>query len=172
MVILFGPREDGPGEQVVLIEKSATLRSHAGQAAFPGGGREDEDSDLLDTALREAWEEIGLDASGVRILAPLPSLHLAVSNYDVTPVLAWWEHPSPVYVRDRDEVARVVLVAVAELLDPTNRFRVRHPRGYIGPAFETQDLLVWGFTAMLLDRLLHLAGLEQPWDPMVIRTLD
>ena len=55
-------------------------------------------------------------------------------------------------------------VPLAELLDPANRLRVRHPSGYVGAAFGVGGLLVWGFTAGLLDRLLRLAGWEQPWD--------
>jgi len=55
-------------------------------------------------------------------------------------------------------------VPLAELLDPANRLQVTHPSGYIGPAFTVAGLLVWGFTAGLLDRMLRLAGWEQPWD--------
>lgn len=175
VLILFGPQlsatGERAGEQVTLIEKSSRLRRHAGQPAFPGGGREPEDRDLVDTALREAREEVGLFADGVRVLATLPRLHLDFSSYDVTPVLAWWERPGSVYARDLGEVARVVQAPVTELTDPRNRFRVRHPRGYVGPAFEVRDLVVWGFTGMILDRLLQVAGLEQPWDPQIVRDL-
>jgi hypothetical protein len=99
------------------------------------------------------------------VLAELPDLYLPVSDYAVTPVLAWWRIPSPVGVRDPAEVARVVRVPVPELLDPANRFSAVHPSGFVGPAFSTQGLFVWGFTAGLLDRLLHLSGWERPWDP-------
>ena len=67
------------------------------------------------------------------------------------------------------EVARVERVPLAELLDPANRFRVRHPSGYVGPGFSASGLFVWGFTAGLLSRLLALAGLEQPWDTSRVR---
>ena len=62
------------------------------------------------------------------------------------------------------EVAAVARVPIAELVDPASRLRVTHPSGWIGPAFEVRDLLVWGFTAGLLDRLLALGGWERPWD--------
>ena len=55
-------------------------------------------------------------------------------------------------------------VPIAELVDPASRLRVTHPSGWTGPAFEVRDLLVWGFTAGLLDRLLALGGWERPWD--------
>ncbi len=69
-------------------------------------------------------------------------------------------------------MAAVVRVPIAELVDPANRLQVRHPSGWIGPAFEVADLLVWGFTAGLLDKLLQLGGWEQPWDTRRSRTLD
>ncbi|HEX6937276.1 MAG TPA: coenzyme A pyrophosphatase, partial [Actinomycetes bacterium] len=71
---------------------------------------------------------------------------------------------SPVGVVDRGEVASVHRVPLADLLDPANRLRVSHPSGYVGAAFRVAELLVWGFTGGLLDRLLRLAGWEQPWD--------
>ena len=60
---------------------------------------------------------------------------------------------------------------MAELTDPANRCRVRHPSGCIGPAFGVRGMLVWGFTAGLLDRLLALGGWEQPWDAARVEDL-
>ncbi len=89
---------------------------------------------------------------------------MAPSGFVVTPVLGWWADPSPVRSVDRREVARVARVRVDDLLDPANRFRVKHPSGYIGPGFRVEGLFVWGFTAGLLDRVLVEAGLGKPWD--------
>ena len=153
-----------PHADVLLTERAATLRSHAGQVAFPGGRIDGTDAGPAAAALREAEEETGLDPSGVEVLAELPDLYLPVSDYAVTPVLAWWHTPSPVQVVDSQEVARVARVQVQELLDPRNRFRAVHPSGFTSPAFRASDLFVWGFTAGLLDRLLSLTGWERPWD--------
>ncbi len=79
-------------------------------------------------------------------------------------MLAWWRVPSPRRVVDPAEVASVHRVPVAELTDPANRLRLRHPSGHVGPAFDVRGLLVWGFTAGLLDQLLRLGGWEKPWD--------
>jgi hypothetical protein len=68
-------------------------------------------------------------------------------------------------------VASVHRVRLAELLDPANRFQVSHPSGYVGAAFDAAGLLVWGFTAGLLDRMLRLAGWELPWDRADVRDL-
>jgi hypothetical protein len=76
-----------------------------------------------------------------------------------------------VTVGDPREVARVARVPLAELVDPANRFRVRHPSGYVGPAFGVADMVVWGFTAGLLDAVLEAAGLNRPWDHRDVRPL-
>jgi 8-oxo-dGTP pyrophosphatase MutT (NUDIX family) len=173
VLMLFG--ENGTGwdsADVLLIERAHDMRSHAGQVAFPGGALDPGDGDAIDAALREAAEETGLDPAGVRVLGTLPALFLPPSGFVVTPVLGWWREPSPVSVVDPREVASVHRTPLAELLEPANRFRVRHPAsGYVGAAFEVAGLLVWGFTAGLLDQLLRLAGWERPWDTSVVRDL-
>jgi 8-oxo-dGTP pyrophosphatase MutT (NUDIX family) len=175
VLILFGEGPHGP--DVLLIERAHTMRSHAGQPAFPGGALDPEDGSPdgdgpVNAALREAEEEVGLDRSSVQVLGQLPALFLPPSGFVVHPVLAWWRDPHDVDVVDEAEVAAVARVPVADLVDPANRLRVRHPTGWVGPAFEVSGLLVWGFTAGLLDKLLALAGWEQPWDTSRSRTLD
>jgi 8-oxo-dGTP pyrophosphatase MutT (NUDIX family) len=162
VLILFGEGPQGP--DVLLIERSAHLRSHAGQPAFPGGGIDPEDDGPVGAALREAQEETGLDPAGVDVLATLPELWVPPSGNVVTPVLAWWRAPSDVMPADEREVAAVARVPIADLADPANRLTISHPSGRMGPAFEVADMLVWGFTAGVLDRLLALAGWERPWD--------
>jgi 8-oxo-dGTP pyrophosphatase MutT (NUDIX family) len=164
VLILIGDGADGvPGPDVLLLQRAADLRNHAGQPAFPGGAAEPDDPDLAATALREAAEEVGLDPATVDVLAVLPPLWIAVSGFVVTPVLAWWRSPHPVHPRQPAEVARVARVPVAELVDPDNRLRVAHPTGSVGPAFRVRGMLVWGFTAGVLSALLRLAGWAGPW---------
>jgi 8-oxo-dGTP pyrophosphatase MutT (NUDIX family) len=169
VLILFG---DGPsGPDVLLIEKAAHLRRHAGQPAFPGGGVDPGDDYPVGTALREAEEEAGIEPDGVRVLATLPELFLGPSDNLVVPVVAWWADPRDVTVGDPQEVARVARVPLAELVDPGNRFRISHPSGFVGPAFAVAGMVVWGFTAALLDAILDAAGLAQPWDQHDVRPL-
>jgi len=83
----------------------------------------------------------------------------------VHPVLAWWKDPSPVYVGHPDEVAQVLSVPVSYLADPANRHTVSHPSGYRGPAWDLgDDLLLWGFTGGIVNKILELAGFAREWD--------
>jgi len=175
VLVLFGEGPSGP--DVLLIERAHTLRSHAGQPAFPGGALDPEDGDPagegpVTAALREAEEEVGLDAPTVDVLGVLPALWLPPSGFVVHPVVAFWRAPHPVGAVDAGEVAAVARVPIAELADPASRLQVTHPSGWTGPAFEVRDLLVWGFTAGLLDRLLAVGGWERPWDTTRRRPLD
>ena len=170
VLILFGEGPAGP--DLLFIERAATLRAHAGQPAFPGGAIDDTDASPTAAALREAQEEVGLDPAAVDVVGTLPDLWLPPSGFVVTPVLGWWRDPHDVGVVDVAEVAAVVRVPIAELVDPANRLSVTHPSGWIGPAFDVGGLLVWGFTAGLTDRLLALGGWEQPWDRSRTRPLD
>jgi 8-oxo-dGTP pyrophosphatase MutT (NUDIX family) len=156
---------------VLLLQRASTLRSHAGQVAFPGGATDPEDASTAATALREATEEVGLRAETVDILTELPAVYLPPSGFVVTPVLAHWRMPHPVGVVDVGEVAGVERVRITDLVDPANRFTVKHPSGYSGPGFAANNLFVWGFTAGLLDRLVRLAGWEKPWNRDVFRPL-
>ncbi|MEU8328394.1 CoA pyrophosphatase [Micromonospora sp. NPDC048839] len=162
VLVLLG-EQPGVGPDVLVLQRAATLRTHAGQPAFPGGAADPEDADVRATALREANEEVGLDPTSVTVLAELPKLWIPVSDFVVTPVLAWWHEPHPVHPREPAEVAHVARLPVSELVDPANRLRVRHPSGWIGPAFSARGMLVWGFTAGVLATLLEMGGWARPW---------
>ncbi|MEU8423342.1 CoA pyrophosphatase [Micromonospora sp. NPDC048835] len=162
VLVLLG-EQPGLGPDVLVLQRAATLRNHAGQPAFPGGAADPEDVDVRATALREANEEVGLDPASVTVLAELPKLWIPVSDFVVTPVLAWWHDPHPVHPREPAEVAHVARLPVSELVDPVNRLQVRHPSGWIGPAFSARGMLVWGFTAGVLATLLEMGGWARPW---------
>jgi 8-oxo-dGTP pyrophosphatase MutT (NUDIX family) len=159
--------------EVLLTQRAATMRSHSGQVAFPGGAADPEDDGPVSTALREAQEETDLDPAGVRPVALLPPIYVPVSGFEVTPVLAYWQRPSPVRVVDPAEAARVARVPVRDLIDPDNRFTIRHRTlGYESPAFLADGMLVWGFTAGLLAGLIAAAGWEIPWNTRDVRDLE
>lgn len=162
VLMLFGEGPDGP--DVLLTERSHDMRSHAAQVSFPGGAADPGDRGPEHTALREAEEETGVDPAGVAVVGRLPALYMPFGNFSVTPVLAWWHAPSEIAAMDPAEVHSVHRVPVAHLVDPTNRYMLRHPSGYVGPAFVLGDLFVWGFTGGIISRLFAFVGWEKPWD--------
>ena len=172
VLMLFGEGPSGP--DILLTERAHTMRSHPGQISFPGGKVDATDRDAVHTALREAEEEVGLRPEGVDVLAELPQLWLPPSNFAVTPVIGWWREESPVSVVDPGEVHAVLRVPIDELLDPTHRVTVTHPIGYSSPGFligDDKDLILWGFTAGIINKLFDYVGLTRLWDPTVTMTL-
>jgi len=167
ILILFGmaaQADDGAGPDLLLVQRSQSLRRHAGQAAFPGGVIDPGDDGAVGAALREAAEEAGVEPGGVQVVTVLPELFIPRTGYQVSPVLGWWRDPSPVAPGDPAEVAAVARVPIAQLADPAHRLMVRYPGGGAGPAFRAGAMLVWGFTAFVIGKLLELGGWEQPWD--------
>lgn len=177
VLVLFGRLDSVPADHdaravakdidLLLMERAADLNNHPGQVSLPGGGVEPGDASIEATALREAVEETGLNTDGVRILGPLPAVGLPVSNYLVTPVLAWWDAPSPVQAVDQRETRRVFRVPVADLLNPDNRVTcvINHKGAVISSSgFLVDGVTVWGFTGMLLDHLFNQLGWTEPWD--------
>jgi 8-oxo-dGTP pyrophosphatase MutT (NUDIX family) len=176
VLVLFGAldripaRADGPVAaelDVLLLRRAATLASHPGQIAFPGGRLEKTDSSPIAAAVREAVEETGLDASGLEPLGMLPDIAVPISRHIVTPVPAWWTKPSEVAAVDHAETVEVFRVPVADLLDPANRASTKHTIGrrtLRSPAFLVDGRLVWGFTAIVLSRMFDELGWAVPWD--------
>lgn len=175
VLILFGSA--GPGAvqdnaraedlDLLFVERASTLRKHAGQIAFPGGGVDPEDDSASAAALREAWEETGVDISGIEVLGQLTETELPVSSFLVTPVVGWWHTESEVYAADLRESSDVFRAPVAHLLNPHNRLTAvvqRGPQRFKSPAFEYEGHLIWGFTAIVLDRLFDELGWNKPWN--------
>ena len=166
VLMLFGEGSGGP--ELLLTERAHHMRSHPGQVSFPGGSVDPTDESATAAALREAFEETGLDPDGVEVLGELPQLWLPPSNFAVTTVVGWWRDPSPVGVVDPDEVHAVLRVPVSHLLDPAHRVTTVHQMGRFGPAFLLGgEVILWGFTAGIISRLFDHIGWTRPWDPDV-----
>lgn len=143
-----------PELTVLLTQRTAHLRDHAGQVSFPGGRREASDASAVATALREAEEEVGLAAGQVEILGLLPEF-VTGTGFAVTPVVALVQPPLNLKLDDF-EVADVFEPPLAFLLDPANRSRQRLQ--YRGEwreywAMPWQDRYIWGATAGMLVEL-------------------
>ena len=171
VLMLFGEGPSGP--DLLLTERAHDMRSHPGQVSFPGGTI-DPGETPREAALREAWEETGVRPDGVEVFAELPELWLPPSNFAVTPILGWWADESPVGVVDPREVHAVYRVPLEDLLDPAHRISVHHPSGWVGPGFligPQHDVVLWGFTAGIVSRLLDFLGWTRPWDEGRVRDL-
>ncbi len=162
VLVLFGEGQDGP--DLLYIQRNEGLRRHAGQPAFPGGRIEDSDDGPVAAALREAAEETGLDPAGVDVIGTMPEMFIPRSQFRVVPVVGWWRVPSAVRPVDVGEVAAVERISVADLADPANRVMIQFPTGRSSPAFRVGSMMIWGFTALITDRLLALGEWERPWD--------
>jgi 8-oxo-dGTP pyrophosphatase MutT (NUDIX family) len=156
VLVLVVPTADD-GAAVVLIERASGGTHHSGEVSFPGGRAEDDDADLVATALREAAEEIGLDpaAAEVRIVGTMESFWIPVSNFSVTPVVAV-AHRRPDLVASPAEVATIVEAPLAAFVPPApieiverdvGVWRIRYGGYRIG------ELHVWGATARFLGQL-------------------
>jgi 8-oxo-dGTP pyrophosphatase MutT (NUDIX family) len=162
VLILLYPDEAGEA-RVVLTERADRGGHHSGEVSFPGGRAEPEDADLVATALREANEEVGLDAGreGVRVLGSLPVHRIPVSNFAVTPVVAAAER-RPTLTAQPAEVATILEPPIAAFLPGAELVTVeRDIRGWRVryAAYPVDGLAVWGMTAMVLGGLgAHLAG--------------
>jgi len=148
------------GLQVLLTQRTAHLRDHAGQISFPGGRTEPEDGSAEATALREAWEEIGLDASHVEVLGRMP-IYRTVTAFEVTPVVALVT-PGFKLQLDAGEVAQAFEVPLQFLMTPAyhRRHLLRWDGGerqflsmpWMGSDLEgrAQEFFIWGATAAML----------------------
>lgn len=128
---------------------------HSGQVSFPGGRTEPSDTSLVNTALREASEEINIAPDEVHILGTLTELYIPPSNFLVLPVLAY-THSRPDFKPDPFEVAEIIESDLSFLDDPALRKETTlNVRGVEieAPYFEVQGKIVWGATAMILSEL-------------------
>lgn len=146
-------------EHVLLTERTHTVEHHKGQVSFPGGGRHGADEDLQTTALRETWEEVGIHPDHIEVIGRLDEM-ITISNFRVRPFVGVLHKTPYEYLLQPEEVARVLEVPLAHLLDPANR--LEEPRGLpdgglvVSPYWEWDGARIWGATARMLDGFLTL----------------
>ena len=146
-----------------LILRPTYRGVHSGQVSLPGGGREEIDGDLVDTALRETYEEVGVPPTNVSILGQLSPLYIAASNHIVYPSVGWIGY-RPEFRTDPLEVAMLIEAPLPALQNPENRHtEVWQLRGRTAlvPFFKIHDQIIWGATAMMLSELLELPSVRQ-----------
>lgn len=157
VLLLFYP--DGKSTFFPLIKRPEYLGFHSGQVGFPGGKMELEDENIIQTALREAEEEVGVVRSSVQVLGTLSDLYIPASNFLVSPVVGFLEK-RPDMVPEAKEVSRIIHTELPILLNPEIRKQKILELGpnirLDTPYFEIEREVVWGATAMILSELIHL----------------
>lgn len=160
-VLIALTREDDP--RLILTRRSFDLLHHAGQVSLPGGVV-DIGETPAEAAVREAWEEVGLEPGDVEILGCMASFRPSPRR-TITPVVARIPADVEPYPASPAEVASVLMPSLSELVsDKVRVTATMTDSGYTGPAFEVAGTFVWGLTGHLLDHFLDLADLSSAWD--------
>ena len=139
----------------VFTERRADLSRHAGEISFPGGRQDHPEEDLRTTALREAEEEIGLDAGGVELVGALPPVGTFVTGYRIFPFVGLIE-PGQTWRPQATEVAEVLEFALADLIRGHEMQRLLRKGVPIRtPTYTVDGHLIWGATARIVQSLLE-----------------
>lgn len=160
VLILLYPKAGSAN--VILTVRSDTVEHHKGQISFPGGAVHEADADLATTALRETYEEVGVDPEAVEVLGRLDDM-ITNSNFRITPFVGALHGPLQEFVPSPLEVAEVLEVPVAHLLDPANAVSEQRERnGHVqeGMAYLFEGHRIWGATARMLAEYLDLLRRE------------
>lgn len=146
---------DGEQIRTILIRRPVHMPTHGGDLAFPGG-KPEPDEGPLDTALREAHEEVGIDPADVEVLGYLPAIHTVTYPRMVVPIVGRLSG-IPDLVPDPNEVDRILTPSVASLRD-ASRWRVENWNGRSIYFFDVDGDVLWGATARMVRSLLGLGG--------------
>jgi 8-oxo-dGTP pyrophosphatase MutT (NUDIX family) len=141
---------------LVLILRKTYKGVHSAQVGFPGGKYEKEDNDLMATAIRETKEEVGVPEKLVTVIKTMSPLYIPPSNFIVHPYVAISE-VTPNFIKQEEEVEAIIEVSLTDFLDDTNAITTRVPTSFKVevdvPAFQLNDHIVWGATAMMLGEV-------------------
>lgn len=155
VMALFYPGSDG-GARLLFILRNSYSGVHSAQVAFPGGQFEEDDRDLLQTALRETEEEVGVPAGDIELIRPLTQVYIPPSRFEVSPFIGLLPH-TPEFRKQESEVADLIEVPVQDVMQNSNLVRRRLTTSYAHeitvPAFQLEGHIVWGATAMMLNEV-------------------
>lgn len=155
VLALFYPNLSNETHLVLILRKSYK-GVHSAQVGFPGGKYEDEDKNLMITALREAKEEVGVPEKTVKVIRDITPLYIPPSNFMVHPYLGVSEY-TPQFRKQDEEVEAILEVNLEDFLNPSNIIKTKVPTSYNVsvevPAFKLNGHIVWGATAMMLGEI-------------------
>ncbi|GAC1566977.1 MAG: CoA pyrophosphatase [Ktedonobacteraceae bacterium] len=161
--VLIGLFEHEGEATRVFIRRASTMRSHSGEIAFPGGSVDQGDESPVWTALREAQEEIGLHPARVEVLGVMPPVFTVVSNFLITPVVAYLPQGPGTLRMEPGEVADLLLLPLQGLADPAITHTEEWTRGGLARSvyfYDYGSYRVWGATARMLNALLGLLNVS------------
>lgn len=158
VLALFYPSLDN-GTSLLLILRNTYKGIHSNQIGFPGGKQEKEDPDLLATALRETYEEVGVPPTQLTILRSLSHLYIPPSNFEVWPFMGLYDKKKP-FVMQQSEVAALVEVPLRDFLNDEkvvkHNLSTSYAKNIDVPAFLLNGHIVWGATAMIMSEIKEL----------------
>lgn len=147
--------------RTVLIKRTTYDGVHSGQIAFPGGRQEIQDTDLVQTAIREAEEEVNISSSSVKVLGSLSRIYIPPSRFEVLPVIGHLEYV-PQLQPDESEVEQVFTCRLRDLIDPDNRhikpIKLADGNVWEVPCIVIDDYIIWGATSMIISELSDILG--------------
>ncbi|MBP6978038.1 MAG: CoA pyrophosphatase [Bacteroidales bacterium] len=155
VLVLLYP-DDGE-TKLVLIQRPDYEGTHGGQVSLPGGKQEKTDLTLIDTALRETQEELGISSTSINVIGTLSELYIPPSNFLVQPVVGFIPEKVP-FRPDPIEVKTIIEVTIAQLLDPRYKsIQTIQVRGIVlsAPCYMIDGFMIWGATAMILSELVE-----------------
>ena len=162
VLILFFP--EGDKTKLTLIQRPEYDGVHGGQIAFPGGKMEEIDKSLMDTALRECYEEIGVEPNKIKIIGKLSQLCIPPSNYLVEPFVGYTDF-KPDFCADPAEVSEILFMDLDELLNESSfqhkEINIRSFRTKV-PCYFLNERIIWGATSMILSELLEVIKPNKP----------
>lgn len=154
VMVLFYPDDDKI--MFPLTERATYPGVHSGQISFPGGKYEQSDADMIYTAKRETFEEIGVEMDDIQVLGKLSELYIPPSNFHVYPCIAYLER-KPTFIEETKEVVKIIETDLNTLLDDDiakrGEIQVRNNIKLDVPYFDVKGHTVWGATAMILNEL-------------------
>ena len=158
VMALFYPKNND-NTHLLLIHRKTYAGVHSNQIGFPGGKAESSDIDLLDTALRETEEEVGVVRQDVKVIKTLSKIYIPPSNFEVQPFIGLLANPTD-FLKQEAEVEALVEVLLSDLMHETSISQEKLDTSYgadiVVPAFKLNDYIVWGATAMMLYEIKEL----------------
>lgn len=148
--------QDDQNISLLLTQRHQYEGKHSGQISFPGGKKEVHDKDLLDTAYRETYEEVGISQQNIELITALSPLYIPVSNFFVQPYLGYAQNLQDLSLNER-EVKSIIKLPLQDLNDPS-LLKIKKIEASSGlfltvPAFEIGEHIIWGATAMMLREI-------------------